>query len=71
MSYDPNSWTSERARIGHLVWQGAPEELITEARRNYRALRLADHIQKWLAAEPPLTDEQRQHIAGLLVGGAR
>ncbi|GAB3227020.1 hypothetical protein [Mycolicibacterium hippocampi] len=72
MSYDPTSWKSERARLAHQVRMGAPKSEITEARRNYRALRLADHIEKWLAADPPLNDEQRTRIAELLTaGGAR
>jgi hypothetical protein len=70
MSYDASSWTSERARLGQLVWRRAPESEIIEARRNYRALRLAEHIRRQLADDPPLNEEQRQHLADLLVGGA-
>lgn len=69
MSYDPNSWRSERARLAHLVCYHAPESEIIESRRNYRALRLADQIENWLAADPPLNDEQRARIADLLLTG--
>lgn len=73
MPYDPTSWQSERARLAHLVCYHAPESEITESRRNYRALRLADHIENWLAAGPPLNNEQRARIADLLLtaGGER
>ncbi|MDT5150579.1 MAG: hypothetical protein QOI01_2312 [Mycobacterium sp.] len=67
MPYDPASWQSERARLAHLVCYHAPESEITESRRNYRALRLADHLRKQLAANPPLNDEQRARIADLLL----
>jgi hypothetical protein len=72
MSYDPSSWKSERARLARLVCHNAPESEIIESRRNYRALRLADRIEQWLAGEPPLNDEQRARIAALLLssGGA-
>ena len=67
MSYDPTSWKSERARLAQQVRIGAPESEITAARRNYRALRLADHVRRSLADDPPLSEEQRQMIAELLV----
>jgi hypothetical protein len=69
MSYDPESWQSERARLARLVCYHAPESEITESRRNYRALRLADHVRKQLAGQPPLNDEQRARIADLLLTG--
>lgn len=69
MPYDPTSWRSERARLAHLVCYNAPESEITESRRNYRALRLADHIEQWLAGEPALSEEQRSRIAELLLAG--
>lgn len=65
-----STWTHERARIASLSRSRKPDdpELI-EARRNLRAVRLAEHVTKALAAAPPLTDEQRQSIARLLTGG--
>lgn len=65
-----STWTHERARIASLSRSRKPDdpELI-EARRNLRAFRLADHVAKALEGAPPLTDEQRQSIARLLMGG--
>ena len=67
MSYNPDSWASERGRLAYLVQRNAPEAQIAEARRNFRALRLADHVEKWLAGDPPLNEEQRLRIAELLL----
>jgi hypothetical protein len=61
MSYDPESWTSERARLGHLVLSGAPEAEITEARRNYRALRLAETTAGALSCPTAAASRQRRH----------
>lgn len=69
MSYDPNSWPSVRAHLGHLALTGAPEAEIIEAKLNYRALRLAELVRKELAGDPPLNDEQRARIADLLLTG--
>ena len=68
--YRPDSWRSERARLAYLTRHKAAEADITEARRNYRALRLADHIEKWLAADPPLSTEQCERIAELILAGS-
>ncbi len=66
------TWTHERARVARLsraIKRGErpthdPE--LTEARRNLRALRLEEHVQRVLAEAPPLTDEQRTRLAELL-----
>ena len=72
MPTSATSWRSERARIAGMSSRPnrAPDdpELI-EARRNLRALRLEDHVKKVLAGAPPLSDEQREHIAALLRAG--
>lgn len=47
----------------------ADPELI-EARRNLKAERLAEHVEKAVTTGPALTPEQRQRIAGILQGGA-
>ncbi len=47
-----------------------PAEVITEARRDYVAAALADHIARVVAEAPPLTNEQREKLALLLRGGA-
>ncbi len=67
------TWQSERARIAGLSSRpnrSADDPELVEARRNLRALRLEEHVQKVLADAPPLNDEQRNRIAALLrVGG--
>jgi hypothetical protein len=69
------SWRSERARLAGLsnrsTKRSDDDPELLNARRNLRALRLEEHILKVLAGAPPLSDEQREHIAALLrVGGA-
>ncbi len=62
----------ERGRVAALSRSrtSADPELVS-ARRNLRAARLEDHVQRVLAEAPPLTDEQRERIAALLrAGGA-
>ena len=65
----------ERARVASLSRsRTADDPDLIEARRNLRAARLAEDIQRTVGAEPPLTAEQRAHLAALLVtdtaGGA-
>lgn len=66
-----STWTSERAKLASLSRSRKPDDPdLTEARRNLRALRLEEHVREILAKAPPLTDEQRDRIAGLLRAGA-
>lgn len=65
----------ERGRIAGLaraIRNGEREDHgeLTEARRNLRAQRLADHVEQVLAGSPRLTDIQRDRIAALLHTGA-
>lgn len=50
-------------------------EAIDDLRREFGAARLEEYIQKTLSTFPPLTAEQRSHLAALLVdrrvGGAK
>ena len=63
-------WTSERARVASLTRSRTPEDPdLIDARRNLRAARLEDHVEKTLAAFPPLSASQRARIAALLVPG--
>jgi hypothetical protein len=41
-------------------------EAIAKARRDFNELKLAEHIARALAEAPPLTNEQRARLAGLL-----
>lgn len=65
------SWTHERARVASLSRsRAALDPELIEARRSLRAARLEDHVKKALEDAPPLTEEQRERIARLLIGGA-
>lgn len=56
-----------RARIAALSRERAPDDPeLLDAYRELRAIRLAEQVRK---TAPLLTDGQRAHIAGLLVGG--
>jgi len=61
------SWKHERARIASLSRsRPADDPDLLEARRNLRAIRLQEYVEKVVAEAPPLTDEQRHRIAQLL-----
>jgi hypothetical protein len=57
-----------RARIGHLRAIKAAEDgdEMIEARRAFRAARLADRIRETLDEEPELTTKQRRELARML-----
>jgi hypothetical protein len=56
-----------RARHALLTrWRGPDDPKTAEAARDYRAQRLADTIQRAVAAAPPLTHEQVEQLRGLL-----
>ncbi|MGH3634339.1 MAG: hypothetical protein ACRDTS_09630 [Mycobacterium sp.] len=56
-----------RGRIAGLSRdRQADDPELVDARRGFVAARLEDHINKVLAAAPPLTDEQRTRLAELL-----
>ena len=40
-----------------------------EARVDFRALKLEDHVRKVVAEAPPMSDAQRERIAALLRAG--
>lgn len=60
-----------RARLAslHARADRVPAEAIVDARREYEAQALADHIARVVDAAPPLTNEQREKLAVLLRGG--
>ena len=65
-----STWTHERARVASLSRDRQPDDPeLLEARRNMRAARLEAHIQKIIAQAPPLTNEQCERIAALLIDG--
>lgn len=61
-------WTHTRAKIANTL-QKHPSADVTELRRQLRAERLADYIERTVDASPPLTADQRDKLALLLRGG--
>lgn len=61
-----SDWTRARARLAVQTRHGADEQTLAELRRDLRAARLAEAIEKTVAELPPLTDEQRARLASLL-----
>lgn len=70
MSYSmPAAATRERARYASLTRsRPADDPELLEAKRKWRAEMFAGHVAKLVAEAPPLSDEQRARIAGLLRG---
>ncbi|WP_344054452.1 hypothetical protein [Microbacterium lacus] len=65
------SWTTERARVASLSRsRSADDPDLIAARRDLRAARIEDYIQRVVATAPPLTADQRSRLAALLVGDA-
>lgn len=62
------SWTKTRSTIAHTIRKD-PNADVTELRRQLKAERLAEYIEKVVDAAPPLTTEQRDKLALLLRGG--
>lgn len=54
-----------RAAVARAVLQKNPDAE-REARRNLATEKIAEYIARVLAQAPPLTDEQRTRLAGLL-----
>ncbi|BDB59573.1 hypothetical protein [Rhodococcus sp. RDE2] len=64
------TWTSERARAASLSRsRNSDDPELLEAKRNMRALKLAEHVARVVAQAPPLTAEQRERIVVLLRAG--
>lgn len=64
------SWTAERARVASLSRSRPPDDPdLVNARRNLKAERLADYIERVVDAAPPLSSAQRDRLALLLRGG--
>lgn len=62
-------WTQERARYASLSRSRTPDDPdLLAARRDLRAARAEDYIKQLVDAAPPLSDEQRRHLAAILNG---
>jgi hypothetical protein len=59
-----------RARKANADMRG-DSEAASIAARDLRAVKLEEYIQRVVDEAPPLTEEQRSRLAGLLAGGAR
>jgi len=63
------SWTSERARVASLTRSRNPDDPeLLDARRNLRAARIGDFIERELRKAPPLTSAQRADLARMFGG---
>lgn len=65
MSESSSPLVHARAAVARAVLQKNPDAEL-EARRNLATEKIAEYIQKVLAAAPELTDEQRTRLAELL-----
>ena len=65
-----SSVTHFAGKVGALSRsRNADDPDLADARRNLRAARLADYVEKVVAEAPPLTPEQRDRITAILRGG--
>lgn len=68
-----STWKAERSRVASLTRSRAADDPdLLDARRRLKTERLAERIREVVDSAPPLTDEQRTRLAGLLspyVGG--
>lgn len=56
-----------RAQIAAKARRRPPDDPeLLAARRTFEASRIADHIERLLAAAPPLTEGQRERLSALL-----
>lgn len=70
MSLQGSEVARTRSRVAVATRLGTPEQQAV-ARRDHATATLAAHIEKIVAEAPPLTDDQRSRLAGLLRGGAK
>lgn len=57
-----------RSRLAHASRYGTPAEA-ADARRDLTAAKLEQEIRRTTADAPPLTAEQRDHLAALILEG--
>lgn len=62
--------TQKATTIAAITRHNGPDDpRLPELQRDLRAAELEEHIRKLVDSAPPLTDEQRSRLAGLLGGG--
>lgn len=59
------SWTHTRSQIA-IKKRANPDADVTELKRQLKAEKTQEYIDKVLAEAPPLSDEQRTYLAELL-----
>jgi hypothetical protein len=65
-----STWTHERARVASLTRsRTADDPELLNARSALRTAKFEADVRKLVDAAPPLTDEQRNRLALLLLGG--
>lgn len=64
------SWTHTRAKIANTK-RLDPDADVTDLKRQLKAERLEDYIQRTVDSAPRLTEAQRARLAALLTGGTR
>ncbi|MBM0128062.1 hypothetical protein [Pimelobacter simplex] len=62
------SWTQTRSALA-LAKRDNPDADVTDLRRQLKAERLEEYVNKVVSEAPPLTREQRDRIARLLLAG--
>jgi hypothetical protein len=69
--YHRNMSEESRTLRGKLASAGRDNpEAVEDLRRDFEAERLADHIRRLVAEAPPLTAEQKNRLAALLLRDA-
>jgi hypothetical protein len=70
MTTDTDTWTKARSRLGNAVQKhGKDSPQAAQARAEFRALKLEDHVRQVLAEVPDMSDEKLERIAALLRAG--
>jgi|HubBroStandDraft_3_1064219.scaffolds.fasta_scaffold720525_1 hypothetical protein len=65
-AYKGSALAKARSKVAVAHRKHDPD-LIVEARRDYAAEKIADYIKRQLAEAPPLSNEQRNDLAELLL----
>lgn len=66
------TWTHDRARVAALSRDRTPDDPdLLAAKRDLRASRAEEYIERLVAEAPPLTPDQKSRLAVLLLGRDR
>lgn len=73
MSDNPVLTARSRLAVASRSICGTPPDpqVVAEAQRDLRVAMLERHVREVVAAAPPLTSDQRQRLAVMLLGGER